>query len=205
MATARARRRARRPGRRGAGRCRPSTSRSCSSPSSLPRHRSPPGACARRRRPRRVRVRVDRNWVQVQSPRSPRSGRRRKGATAFPRLWLANAHQEETRMSTSLQINGKSSDRQRRARHAAAVGDSRRARADRHQVRLRRGAVRRLHRAPRRRAGALLPDAAVARRPARSVTTIEGLSSDRGRPARPGGLDRRTTCRSAATASRARS
>ena len=50
-----------------------------------------------------------------------------------------------------------------RRRHAAAVGPARRARHDRHQVRLRHGAVRRLHRASRRRGGALLrhPDRGV--------------------------------------------
>ena len=63
----------------------------------------------------------------------------------------------------------------RRARDAAAVGAARRAGPDRHEVRLRHGAVRRLHRAPRRPGDALLRDAAVAPSPASKITTIEGV------------------------------
>ena len=51
------------------------------------------------------------------------------------------------------------------------------ARADGHEVRLRPGAVRRVHGAPRRRRGARVRDAGAARRRSR-VTTIEGLSPD---------------------------
>ena len=88
--------------------------------------------------------------------------------------------------------------------HAAALGAARDARAHRHQVRLRHGAVRRVHRARRRRGGALVRHAGLARRGQARSTTIEGLA---GRPAgtrcsRPGS---RRTCRSAATASRGRS
>ena len=56
-----------------------------------------------------------------------------------------------------------SAQRRGRSRHAAALGLARQARHDRHQVRLRHGAVRRLHRAPRRRAGALVLDAGLGR------------------------------------------
>ena len=50
---------------------------------------------------------------------------------------------------------------------------------DRHQVWLRHGAVRRLHRARRRRRDALLRAAACAPVEGKSITTIEGLSADR--------------------------
>ena len=54
--------------------------------------------------------------------------------------------------------------RRRRGRHAAALDAARRARHDRHQVRLRRGPVRRVHDSHRRAAGALLPHAGFGRR-----------------------------------------
>ena len=96
---------------------------------------------------------------------------------------------EENRMSTSLTINGKSGDGERRARHAAAVGGPRRARPDRHQVRLRHGAVRRLHRAPRRRSRCARARRRSRRVAGKKVTTIEGLSARRDR-SRCSGLDR---------------
>src|SRR5437660_627841 len=52
----------------------------------------------------------------------------------------------------------------RRFRHAVAVGAARHARPDRHQVRVRRGAVRRLHGASRWAGGALVPHAGERRR-----------------------------------------
>ena len=55
-----------------------------------------------------------------------------------------------------LNVNGKVPRRRGARRHAAALGAARRPRPDRHQVRLRHGAVRRLHRPPRRR-GACAP------------------------------------------------
>ena len=61
----------------------------------------------------------------------------------------------------TLRVNGAEHQRRRRSRDAAAVGAARPHRPHRHQVRLRRGAVRRVHRAPRRRGGALLRDAGV--------------------------------------------
>ena len=72
--------------------------------------------------------------------------------------------------------------RQRARRHAAAVGAARPPRPDRHQVRLRHGAVRRVHRARRRQAGALVRDAGVggragqarSRRSRASTTTRSG-------------------------------
>ena len=88
-------------------------------------------------------------------------------------------------------------------RYAAALGDARRARAHRHQVRLRHGAVRRLHRARQRQSGARLRHAGLGGRrqedhhhrgPVARRATI--------RCRRPGSPSR---CRSAATASRARS
>ena len=63
-----------------------------------------------------------------------------------------------------------------RPRHAAAVGAARRAADDRHQIRLRRGRLRCLHRAGRWRAGALVRDAAV-------VAAGQGRAHDR-RPRR---------------------
>ena len=68
-------------------------------------------------------------------------------------------------------------------RHAAAVGDPRAARPDRHQVRLRRRPVRRLHGACRRRRDALLRAAASAPSTAeQKIVTIEGLSPDGSHP-----------------------
>ena len=101
-----------------------------------------------------------------------------------------------------LKING-ASPRRCCARHAPAVGPAGPSGPDGHQVRLRHGAVRRLHRAHRRPAGALLRDPRGGAA-GKAITTIEGLDG-RGRQApcsRPG---KRSTCPSAATASRARS
>ena len=53
---------------------------------------------------------------------------------------------------------------------------------DRHQVRLRRRAVRRLHRAYQRRGGALLRAAGVECRRQATITTIEGLSRNSSHP-----------------------
>ena len=78
-----------------------------------------------------------------------------------------------------LTVNGDDPRRQRPARHAAALGAARPARPDRHQVRLRHGAVRRLHRAPGRRARALLRARRSRPPPGKKVTTIEGLSAAR--------------------------
>ena len=64
-----------------------------------------------------------------------------------------------------------------RAGHAAALRAAQRSRAQRRQVRLRPGAVRRLHRARRRQGGALLRDAGQRRSRAREVTTLEGLGT----------------------------
>ena len=57
-----------------------------------------------------------------------------------------------------LVVNGKSVDVDVPRGHAAAVGASRGGRADRHEVRLRQGAVRRVHRARRRPAEAIVRD-----------------------------------------------
>ena len=91
-----------------------------------------------------------------------------------------------------------------RRRHAAALGAARRARHDRHEVRLRHGAVRRLHRACRRR-----------RRRAPASPRSTASAPPRSRPSRRSARRRRaprsrrpgSTARScnAATASRARS
>ena len=78
-----------------------------------------------------------------------------------------------------LFVNTKRVDIRRRARrHAAAVGAARRPGADRHQVRLRHGAVRRLHRAHRRPADALVRHAVSAVAGAK-ITTIEGVEPAR--------------------------
>jgi len=71
---------------------------------------------------------------------------------------------------------GRSRSARRKAR--ACCGAARGAEAHRHQIRLRRRPVRRLHGAHRRRAHVLLPDARVGGA-GRAVTTIEGLSPNR--------------------------
>ena len=53
-------------------------------------------------------------------------------------------------MAITITVNGQDALARRRAGHAAAVGDPRNARPDRHQVRLRHRRLRRLHRAPER-------------------------------------------------------
>ena len=63
----------------------------------------------------------------------------------------------------------------RLAGYAAPVGDSRRGRPARHQVRLRRGPVRRLHRPSRRRRRAQLHDHRLGEAEGKQVVTIEGL------------------------------
>ncbi len=90
-----------------------------------------------------------------------------------------------------------------RSEDPAAVGDPRPRRIDRHQIRLRRRPVRRLHRACRRQGGALLPDADVGRSPARRSSPSRACRRiPRTRCRRPGSPRK---CRSAATASPARS
>ena len=64
--------------------------------------------------------------------------------------------QENRLMPTTLNINGKDVRGRRRRIHPHPLGPARHAGHDRHQVRLRRGAVRRLHRAPQRRGHPLL-------------------------------------------------
>ena len=81
----------------------------------------------------------------------------------------------------ALTVNGQRKEVDGRRRHAAAVGAARASQADRHQVRLRRRGLRRLHRACRRRGGALLRHAGVDGR-GQAVTTIEGLSPDGSHP-----------------------
>ena len=81
-----------------------------------------------------------------------------------------------------LNVNGTRARARRRARHAAAVGAARAARPDRHQVRLRRRAVRRLHRAHRRRGRALLRAAGLRRQRRQEIVTIEGLSPSGSHP-----------------------
>ena len=88
-------------------------------------------------------------------------------------------------------------------RHAPALGASRRPEPQGHQVRLRRRAVRRLHRAPRRRARALLPDARPGTSARRRSPRSKGCRPTARIPCSTPG--RRSTCRSAATARPARS
>ena len=66
-------------------------------------------------------------------------------------------------------------------------------------------AVRRLHRAPRRQAGALVRDAGLGGRRQEGHHHRERCRATPRRQEAAGRVDRRTTCRSAATASRARS
>ena len=95
-------------------------------------------------------------------------------------------------------------DRRCRRRHAASLGAARRARPERQQVRLRRRALRRLHRASRRQSRALLldcrspPSAALPSPPSRGWRPIPSAKSCR----RPGW---NSTCRNAAIARPARS
>ena len=70
----------------------------------------------------------------------------------------------------------------RRPDCSPALGPARRTRTDRHQVRLRRGAVRRLHRASGRRRGALLPGARSPTPPDQEIVTIEGLDPEGNHP-----------------------
>ena len=116
----------------------------------------------------------------------------------------ATSETREGNAMAKLNINGKVARREGRGRHAAALGHPRAGRSDRHQIRLRRRAVRRLLGAHQRRGAALLLDPASApSRPTDKIVTIEGLSPNaRIRCRRPGP---RSTCRNAATASPARS
>ena len=66
-------------------------------------------------------------------------------------------------------------------RHAVALGAARYSQHERHQVRVRRRRLRRMHRADQRRSPALLPDAGF-HRAIKNVTTIEGLSADGSHP-----------------------
>ena len=104
------------------------------------------------------------------------------------------------------QGGGRGTEHQRQARaggrrsgHAAAVGAARRAGHDRHQVRLRRGRLRRLH-GPRRRPGrAVLRRRRSAAVAGKRIQTIEGLGAPASRiRCRPPGSPSR--CRNAAIA-----
>ena len=80
-------------------------------------------------------------------------------------------------MAFTIKVNGSTAQRRCRRRHAAALGVARRARHDRHEVRLRHGAVRRLHgacRRRRRRAPASRRSTASA---ASEITTIEAIGA----------------------------
>ena len=107
-------------------------------------------------------------------------------------------------MAFTIKVNGNDAQRRRRRRHAAAVGVARRAGHDRHEVRLRHGAVRRLHRACRRRRHPFLhhPDRQHRQRPRSRRSRRSARRRRAPRSRRPG-----STARSfnAATASRARS
>ncbi len=74
-----------------------------------------------------------------------------------------------------LRVNGQVHDVDVPGRHAAALGPARRARPDGHQVRLRHGAVRRLHRPRRRRARAVVR--AAGRRGRRSAPSPRSRAS----------------------------
>ncbi len=103
-----------------------------------------------------------------------------------------------------LRQQGARGHRRRRARrHAAPVDPARQPEPHRHQVRLRHGAVRRVHRLPRRPADARVRDAAVGAQARASRSPRSKASARRkARPCRPRG--RSSTCRNAAIASRAR-
>ena len=80
-------------------------------------------------------------------------------------------------MSISLVVNGMAHTRGRGAGNPAALGHSRFAETDRHQIRLRHRSVRRLHGPDRRPGDAVLHDAG-ADAVGKAITTIEGLSVD---------------------------
>ncbi len=83
-------------------------------------------------------------------------------------------------MPTSLVLNGKDSHPRRRSQHAPALGHPGKRRPARHQVRLRHGPVRCLHRAAGRHRGTFLR-AAVSAVAGKRVTTIEGIQSKPGK------------------------
>ena len=94
--------------------------------------------------------------------------------------------------------------RRRSARHAVVVGAARSSCDDRHQIWLRYGAVRCVHRARRRRRDRAPASCRCARSRAKAITTIEGLSHGPQSPA-CSGPGSSSMCRSAATVSPGRS
>ena len=106
-------------------------------------------------------------------------------------------------MTYSITVNGQAALGERRCGHAAALGAARSARPEGHEVRLRHGALRRLHRSSGRRADAVLHRADL-KVGAAAVTTIEGVGATAigGRSRTPGSTS--TWC-NAAIARRARS
>ena len=80
-------------------------------------------------------------------------------------------------MAFTIKVNGVDRTRRCRRRHAAAVGVARRARHDRHEVRLRHGAVRRLHRAYRRRCRPVPASPRSTASAASEITTIEAIGA----------------------------
>ena len=132
--------------------------------------------------------------------------RRRRSLTGPtpPRQKKPQNPRPQTQKKTKPKTNPNRPKRRCRRRHAASLGVARRARHDRHQVRLRHGAVRRLHRACRRRRHPFLHHPDRQHRHLRDHDDRGDRRDGGGRqdPERPG-----STARSfnAATASRARS
>ena len=80
-------------------------------------------------------------------------------------------------MAINLKVNGVAAARAGRAGHAVALRAAQRSRAQRREIRLRAGAMRRLHGAGRRQARALLRHADRRGRRQAEITTIEGLGT----------------------------
>ena len=97
-------------------------------------------------------------------------------ASFLPFAGLIHANSLEVAMAITIKVNGRSDGRCRR-RHAAALGAARRARHDRHEVRLRHGAVRRLHGACRRRRRRVPASPRSTASAASEITTIEAIGA----------------------------
>ena len=158
--------------------------------------RADPGGLGARRSSAAVRCECGR--------RNGLDGRRRgdaKCAQSQPMTATAALH-ARTAMAISLKVNGGRALGSGRAGHAAALRAAQRSRAQRRQVRLRAGAMRRLHGAGRRRGDALLRHPDRRRRQAgdHHHRGARHASRSRIRCSRPSSTSRR---RSAATASTA--
>ena len=134
------------------------------------RRRPAAAACGRRKRRSTARRSTRRSIAKVGEPPRRRRSIRRTTSTPAPPIaarsparWSSARSRPRRRsvnaMPTKFEVNGKPVERRRRAAHDAGRLPAPRAAAHRHPCRLRARRLRRLHRAGRRRGGALLPDA----------------------------------------------